>query len=452
MKIREKLTLQFSTIVMFILITFSISIYYVSHYNRYKAFKIRLMEKALNTANLLLEVEQIDIHLLKKLRRNHLQSLPEEFVRVYDKNNNAIFKDDTISYELPDDILEEARRKGGVDFKKGVRQVVANAYKHDYVIVASARNMYGEDELKDLAFILAVGNLFCLLVIVLSGWFFAREALKPISGMVTAVENMGEDNLDLRLDEGKKKDEIALLAITFNKLFDKIEDAFERQKRFVSNASHELRTPLTTLTGEIEVALMKDRGKDEYIQVLLSALEETKTLTKLSNDLLKLTQTSNMKGLLVKKMAVADLIQAIADDNARRNSNAVLNVELPSPFLAEKLFVRGNIDLLKISVLNVIENGYKFSYDKPVSLLVRADDNFVYMQIKDQGIGMSEDDVKFIFQPFYRSENVSGFQGSGIGLSLTQRIIKIHGGSISIQSKLGEGTTVTIALLVEYNP
>lgn len=451
MKIREKLTIQFSTIVIFILITFSVSIYFISRYNRYKAFKIRLTEKALNTVNLLLEVEQIDIHLLKKLRRNHLQSLPEEFVRVYDKNNEAIFKDDTISYELSSDILEDIRHKGEVDFRKDVRQVVAIAYKSDYVIVASARNMYGETELKDLAYILIMGNLFCLLVILLSGWFFAREALKPISGMVTAVENMGEDNLDLRLDEGKKKDEIALLAITFNKLFDKIEDAFERQKRFVSNASHELRTPLTTLTGEIEVALMKDRGKDEYIQVLLSALEETKTLTKLSNDLLKLTQTSNMKGLLVKKIAIAELIQAIADDNAKRNSNAILNFEMPSPFLSEKLFVRGNIDLLKISVLNVIENGYKFSYDKPVCLIVRADDNFVYLQIKDQGIGMSEEDVKFIFQPFYRSENVSGFQGSGIGLSLTQRIIKIHGGSISIQSSLGEGTTVTIALLAEYN-
>ncbi len=446
MKIREKLTIQFSTLVMLILIAFSISIYYISKYNRYNAFKIRLMEKALNTGNLLLEVKQIDIQLLKKLRRDYLQALPDEFVRVYDLNNTPIFNDDSIDYTIPQELLAQVREKGELHFRKDIRQFVAVSYKNDYIIVASARNIYGEAELKDLAYLLFVGNLFCLIVILMAGWLFSRHALKPISGMVNAVKNMGEDNLSLRLDEGKKKDEIALLAITFNRLFDKIEDAFERQKRFVSNASHELRTPLTTLTGEIEVALMKEREKDEYVQVLLSALEETKTLTKLSNDLLKLTQTGNIRGLLVKKISVAELIQSIADENTRRNNLTVLNFEMPLPINAEALFVKGNIDLLKVSILNVIENGYKFSYDKPVSLIVKADLDFVYLQIKDEGIGIRAEELDFIFQPFYRSENVTSFSGSGIGLSLTQRIIKIHEGNITIESKPGKGTSITIGL------
>jgi two-component system, OmpR family, sensor histidine kinase ArlS len=449
MKIREKLTLQFSTIVIFILITFSVSIYYVSKFNRYNAFRLRLKEKAMNNARLLLEVEQIDVHLLKKIRKGYLQALQSESVRMYDGNNEIIFKDDTIDYQLPDNFFEQVRQNGEVDFIKGTRQFVALSYKNEYIIIASAINIFGSEELKDLAYLLVVANMICLIIIVLSGWFFSRQALKPISGMVNAVKKMGEENLNMRLDEGRKKDEIDLLAVTFNHLFDKIEDAFERQKRFVSNASHELRTPLTTITGEIEVALMKERDKDEYIQVLLSALEEAKTLTKLSNDLLKLTQTGDMKGLLVKKITVAELIQAIADENTKRNPSSVLNFEMPSPLEAENIFVRGNLDLLKISILNVIENGYKFSYDKPVIFTVHADENFVYLEIRDDGIGMKEEEVDFIFQPFYRSENVNTFEGSGIGLSLTQRIIKIHEGTISIHSAPGKGTRVTIALVRE---
>ncbi|HVD99331.1 MAG TPA: ATP-binding protein [Cytophagaceae bacterium] len=449
MKIREKLTIQFSTLVMLILITFSASIYIISRYNRFQAFRIRLTEKAINNARMLLEVKQINAHLLKDLRRNYFQSLPEEFFRVYDKNNQPFFKDDTVSYELSDELLNEARRKGELSYKVGTRQLQAIIYKKDYIVVTSARNIYGDAELKDLAFILVVGNVICLFIILLVGWFFSRQALKPISGMISSVENMGEENLGLRLDEGQKKDEISQLAITFNKLFDKIEDAFERQKRFVSNASHELRTPLTAITGEIEVALMKDREKTEYVQVLLSALEETKTLTKLSNDLLKLTQTGNMKGLLVKRISVAELIQAIDDENTKRNHAGILNFEMPVPLEAEKLFVRGNLDLLKISVINVIENGYKFSYNHPVSFIVRADDDFLYLEIRDEGIGMREDEVDFIFQPFYRSTNVITFEGSGIGLSLTQRIIKIHGGTIAVHSEPGKGTSVTLGLLLE---
>ncbi len=217
----------------------------------------------------------------------------------------------------------------------------------------------------------------------------------------------------------------------------------------MANASHELRTPLTTLTGEIEVALMKEREKEEYIQVLHSALEETKTLTKLSNDLLKLTQTGDLKGLLVKNIALSELIQAIAEDTAKRNAHGILQFEISPSLDTSTLFVRGNLDLLKISILNVIENGFKFSYDQPVRLIVDADNRSVFLEIKDQGIGMQEEELDFVFQPFYRGEQVSAFQGTGIGLSLTQRIISIHGGSISIESSPAVGTSVKISLILE---
>src|SRR5690554_1300024 len=114
MQIRNKLTIQFSTIVAVIMVLFSISIYYVAEHSRNKNFNNRLKEKAFNTANMLLEVEEINISLLKTLRREYLASLPEEFVRVYENTNSPLYKDDTIAFRLSQEQLEEVKTKGEV--------------------------------------------------------------------------------------------------------------------------------------------------------------------------------------------------------------------------------------------------------------------------------------------------------------------------------------------------
>jgi len=449
MKIREKLTIQFSTIVGLILILFSLSIFFISKYYRYNAFKVRLTEKALNTANLLIEVQQIDLNLLKNLRRNYLQALPDEFVRIYDQNNNAVFKDDTVNYNFSPETFNEVRNSGELEFNIGDRQFVAIPFKSDYVIVASAVNRYGKLELENLAYILLIGNLIGILVIYLAGRFFAKQALSPVSKMIKDVDSIGETNLSLRLDEGKKKDELAQLAMTFNRLFSRIEEAFERQKRFVSNASHELRTPLTTITGEIEVALMKSRTQEQYEEVLLSVLEEARTLTKLSNDLLKLTQTGDIEGLVIHKVIVMDLLQAITEECYKRYDKELLNVEMHNSGNLTSMYISGSLELLKIALVNIVDNAFKFSDGNKVGLILTQDFDSIKITVKDQGIGMTEEELGYIFQPFYRSNNVISIPGSGIGLSLTQKIVKLHGGRIEVFSQPNQGTEVTVFLPYE---
>ncbi|MCR6642681.1 MAG: hypothetical protein NVV82_27770 [Sporocytophaga sp.] len=123
MKIRNKLTLQFTGIVFCILILFSICIYYAFSQYREYSFRKRLKEKALNTAKILIEVDEINAELLKKLRRNYLQSLHEEYVRIYDKNNNLVFRDDTIRFKIPDEKLQKIREEKKV-FLYNKRQAV----------------------------------------------------------------------------------------------------------------------------------------------------------------------------------------------------------------------------------------------------------------------------------------------------------------------------------------
>jgi signal transduction histidine kinase len=354
-----------------------------------------------------------------------------------------------VKYKFSQETLNEVRSTGELDFNIGDRQFVAIPFKNNYVIVASARNVYGKQELENLAYILIVGNLIGILVIYLAGRFFAKQALSPVSRMIKDVDSIGETNLSLRLDEGKKKDELSQLAMTFNRLFTRIEEAFERQKRFVSNASHELRTPLTTITGEIEVALMKGRTQEQYEEVLLSVLEEAKTLTKLSNDLLKLTQTGDIKGLIIHKIAVIDLLQAIAEECYKRYDKELLVFEWENSTIEAETYISGSLELLKIALVNIVDNAYKFSDRKKVELVLMQENNSIKIKIKDQGIGMTEEELQYIFQPFYRSNNVIAIPGSGIGLSLTQKIIKLHGGRIEIFSTPNLGTEMIVILPIE---
>jgi two-component system sensor histidine kinase ArlS len=445
-KIKEKLALQFCAIVGLILILSSLAIYLISKKYRYNAFKARLIEKALNTANLLTQVEEIDAELLQELRDKHLQSLPEEGVQIYNKKNRPVYRDDTLHYWLSSVQLENVRKNGELDFKVEERQFVAITYKDAYVVVASALNTYGQNELRKLAYNLITINILGILIIYFSGKIFASHALLPILKMIQEVDKLSESNLKLRLDEGQKKDEISRLAITFNKMFDRIEDAFERQKIFVANASHELRTPLTSIVGEIEVALMKGRNCDEYVQVLHSVLEEAKAMTALSNDLLQLAQAGTVKGLTIEKIRVEELLDCFQSGNVKRNTWKKLNIEIKNPEHLRDIFISGNIELLKIAFNNIIDNAFKFSEFKPVTILVSVHFPSLVIRIRDEGIGMNEDEMDMAFQPFFRSERVSTISGNGIGLPLTQKLIKLHQGKIDITSTHGKGTEVTVAL------
>jgi len=446
MQIRNKLTFQFSAIVAIILIIFSISIYYVAEHFRYKNFNKRLKEKALNTANLLIEVDAIDISLLKTIRREYLASLPEEFVRVYEKENKIIFRDDTISFKLSPEKLNEVQENGVVEFRVGDRQVVGISYKDKYRITASAKDLDGIRQMSDLKYTLISGNILCLIIILLSGRFFAIQSLKPIANITKEAENINENNLGLRLKEGQRKDEISKLAITFNKLFDRLQDAFERQKRFVSNASHELRTPLTTITGEIEVALMKERSKEHYIEVLQSVLEEAKMLTKLSNGLLQLGQAGESKGITVERINLYLLMERIKEESIKRFYGNNLQITYTESELLSHIEINGNEELLKIALINIIDNAFKFSKNKPVFFKIETNDIYVIFKIIDTGIGITNADIKNVEQPFYRAENAITIPGHGIGLSLSKKIIHLHEGKMEIYSQPNQGTMLTIYL------
>jgi len=453
MNIRTKLTLQFSTIVTGILLIFSAAIYFQNEHYREKTFYDRLQNKAVTTSRLLFEVHRVDTALLTAIERNTVNALYDENIIIYNTLRRKIVyqnikrPDYTFNQEIINRIIQEKE----IEYRTNNVQVFGMLYSfkdRQYVIVVSAYDKWGLAELSNLLLVILTGLFVSLLVIVFAGLFFSRRALKPISEVVKQVESISASNLDLRVSAGNGKDEIALLARTFNNMLHRIESAFETQKRFVSNASHELRTPLTSVTGQIEVILMSKRKEKEYEKVLRSVLEDIKNLNKLSNGLLELNQASiDISALKLQEVRVDELLLETQTDIIKKNTDYHVKIDFENaPDDDSKLLIIANENLLKIAFFNIIDNACKFSPDHTASITIGFLLNDIRIDFVDNGIGIPVEETDKIFNPFYRATNAANINGHGIGLSLVDKVISLHQGNIIMNSELGKGTTVTITL------
>lgn len=450
--IRTRLTLQFTFIVSFILILFSLSVYYFSASYRESEFYSRLENKAINTAKLLLEVKEVDYDLLKIIDQNTINALHKEKVVIFDYKNNQIYNsrnNDSIAVSI--DLLNQIRLKKKIRYHQGQHEVLGILFtdKYDrFVVLASAYDIYGLSKLKNLKLVLFIVFIVSIVFTVLIGRIYANRALKPMSNVVKQVDKINISSLNMRVSEGNGTDEIAQLAITFNQMLERLESAFEMQRSFVSNASHELRTPLTSITGHIEVSLMKPRSSDEYVAILESVLEDIRNLNALSNGLLDLAKaSSDISEIVLQPLRIDEIMWETREELLKQKKDYSVSIRFPETIDDEmKLTVLGNEHLLKIAMVNLMDNACKYSADKTVEIRLAVDDSFVIANFTDNGIGIDPRDVDKIFQPFFRARNSKKISGNGLGLSLTDKIIKLHGGTVSVSSQLNSGTSFVIKI------
>ncbi|MBA3899872.1 MAG: HAMP domain-containing protein [Bacteroidetes bacterium] len=446
MKIRNRLTLQFTALVAIIMFVVLSAIYALSYRYSSNGFYERLKERAIVSAHLFLEEDEINHALFKTFQEKYFQKLNEEVIQIYNESDETEFVDKNHTVSISSAQLKKIREKKEITFSDGERQYAAIYYydnQGDFVIIASAIDKFGQARLENLRIAMFACFFLSLLFIYFAGWVYAKKALSPIPEVVSQVKKISASNLHLRVDTGNGKDEIAELSLTFNNMLERLESAFEMQKNFVSNASHELRTPLTAIIGEIEVLLSKDRVNEEYKQSLESVLNEAQQLNELSNGLLSLAQANiNNVNPAVDTIRIDELLWEVRENLLKHNPGfpeIILNFEnLPED--GEKLAIIGNKHLLYTAFSNLFENALKFSKNQPVSC------NFnglkgISINIKDRGIGIAQPDLNNIFQAFYRANNARAYSGHGIGLSLAEKIFKMHGASISVASELDKGTT-----------
>jgi signal transduction histidine kinase len=285
-------------------------------------------------------------------------------------------------------------------------------------------------------------------VVSIVGYVYAGRILRPVSRIVRDVETITEESLDKRLEEGNTKDELARLAQTFNRMLARLQSAFISQKSFIANASHELKTPFTVMAGEIEVTLLQPREKEYYIRILSSVLETIKRFNRLSTQLLLLAQTSSDNP--TRKfhiLRIDDVLWEAKYELEKYHSDYRIDLEFDINIHYENLLVKGDEQLLKVLIMNLMDNGCKYANDKTVSVsILTGADNFLNITFSNTGEGIKHEDLSKIFDPFYRGTTATKRKGFGIGLSLAEKVIKLHNGTIYVTSNPGELTCFVIGL------
>ncbi len=406
-----------------------------------------LHERTEIAARLYLEADEISPIALNKTKNKYINSLPEEEILIYDSTNEIAFTKDSGKHWTKD-IIDEVRKKKYLSYKENGKQIVGIYYhdnQGDFVILASAVDSYGQARKHKLLQIMGV--LFCIQILIqfaASRWF-AQKMLYPIQEVNKQVKKISATDLHLRVKTDSATDEIGLLALNFNGLLDRLEKSFDLQKMFVANSSHELKTPITNIIGEVEVALSRERTSEDYKENLLSVLAEAERLQTIITDFLLLTNAENNPDATVAApVRIDELLWEIKED-FQTNSVQHIDIQLSSLPEEEKLlYVNANKALLTLAIKNVIQNGLKFSKNKPIVCILHISGKTRSIRIIDQGIGMEPEVLKNIFEPFFRSPSAKEYPGNGIGLYITKKIIELFNGRIEVSSQKGNGSCFNI--------
>ena len=446
MKVRDKLSFQFTFMFAILLLAVLSGIYFFIEHNRVNSFFNKLDDRAITVAQFYLAEDNLSKENFKRVLKKYPQSLSQEYIRVYDGNFQPKFiPEDSVKWNI--NILKTVARQKKIHLIQGERQVSGIYYIDNsghFIILVSAIDESGLNEMHDLRLIIIIFFIAFLFITFFMGRFFARIALQPIIKITNNLKKIRASSLDQRLPFNQKKtDEIDILSSTINQLLEHLEQSFESQQSFIAHASHELRTPITAILGEAEITLMKDRDIREYKQVLNEIISDVGRLNYLLNSMIDMMQ-ANTCNCDFQTIRMDELLWEVVDELTVKNSDDQINLKYNLPENDLKIVLQGNRRLLFIAISNVLKNCIKFSDGKQVFCELSGDSGGISIVIRDQGIGIYSKDIAKIFQPFFRSANATGYPGNGIGLSLTYNIIKLHNGTISVDSELNKGSVFTL--------
>jgi heavy metal sensor kinase len=276
------------------------------------------------------------------------------------------------------------------------------------------------------------------------GALIARAALAPVNTMARTARRITAEDLSRRIPASGTGDELDYLAETLNEMLARLEEAFDRVRRFAADAAHELRTPLTALKGGIEVALRAARSPEEYRRVLEESLEEVNRLIRVAEDLLLLTRATPGRTLARERVALEPLVVEVLELGARLAHGTGVVVRLGT---VEPFEVLGDAGAIRSALLNLVENAVKYTPSGgKVEIALARDGQEALVTVEDTGIGIPPADLERVFEPFVRLEAAAATPGSGLGLAIARGVAVAHGGSLTVQSTPGAGSRFTFRL------
>ena len=280
------------------------------------------------------------------------------------------------------------------------------------------------------------------------GWWLASRMIRPIEDISNAAQRISAGDLSERIPIGKQSNELNQLGNVLNKTFEKVDESFVRQRQFTGDASHELRTPLAVIISETQTALARERDVEDYKETIEVCLETAQQMRGLTDSLLELARFDSGKNqvsmepvdLAELAKACCERLQSLADDNG---------VTLTCS--CQPAATTGDATRLAQVINNLVTNALR--YNKPqgsvtVTTGVYGPSHHAFVDVKDTGLGIAEEDLPNLFERFYRADPSRSQSGgcAGLGLAICKAIVEAHGGMIQVTSDLGEGSCFKVAL------
>ncbi len=293
-------------------------------------------------------------------------------------------------------------------------------------------------------------NFALLFILVLSGSTLAsafiavivtKRGLRPLREMTQSVARVGPTHLKERVTPAEWPRELKPLAVAFDDMLKRLDDSFTRLSQFSADLAHELRTPIANMIGEAQVALTRDRTATEYRETIESTVGECERLSRIVDNLLFVARVDAAREPIARKRfdaraaveKIAAFYQTIAEDHHVTISCSGEGQISADPVLFER------------AVGNLVDNALRFTPENgSIQIALAEHDGDFELAVSDNGCGIAPEHLPRVFDRFYRAESSRGSDGAGLGLALVKSIVDLHGGSASIHSEIGRGTTVTL--------
>ncbi|WP_145265880.1 ATP-binding protein [Calycomorphotria hydatis] len=349
------------------------------------------------------------------------------------------YSDDTKGWTIRQESFESPHLEIHDDEKFNER------YYSTLLVISGVSQHHVDNALTQLSIALIVMTIFVWLVTLLTGQWICRLALRPVRDMAASIRNTSTSDMSKRLDKPSSHDELSDLSDSFNRLMDRLQDSFLRQKRFTGDAAHQLKTPLTAMIGQVDVALRRSRSAEEYRHTLEALKYESDRLRQIIESLLFLArEDSEASRPKFEAIDLAQLLPSFIDN--WKNHPRYEDIQLVKSSDG-KLFINSHRDLFGELLRNLMENALKYSpKGSPVTVEMSGEGENAIVSIADKGMGIGDKDLSQIFDPFFRSSTSreKGVDGLGLGLSIARRITLALGADLSVKSHIGEGSTFTI--------
>ena len=285
-----------------------------------------------------------------------------------------------------------------------------------------------------------------LILSVIGGFFIARQAMRPIRKITDAANAISDGNdLKARIGMQKGNDEVSQLAASFDNMFDRLEQSFEAEQRFTSDASHELRTPTTVILAECSYAQKNAQTAEDYRSALDVIQRQAEKMSALVKSLLEITRMDQGTQKVSFEYAdLSELVGVVCEEQALVPQNGIRIETSVRP----DIFCEIDVFLITRVLQNLIDNAFKFGRENGlVHVSLDREPGGAAITVSDNGIGIAPDQVEHIFKRFYQADESRRSQtGMGLGLSMVEQIVHLHGGTIDVNSTLGVGTTFVVHL------